>query len=69
MTAASWGSTLATVLVTSGEDRNLGVDTSKGHSAMDYNEHNRTYAGFLSITKYSIIFLVLLLAGMKFFLV
>jgi hypothetical protein len=59
MTAASWGSTLATVLVTSGED----------HSAMDYNEHNRTYAGFLSITKYSIIFLVLLLAGMKFFLV
>jgi Bacterial aa3 type cytochrome c oxidase subunit IV len=36
---------------------------------MDYNEHNRTYAGFLTVTKYSIIFLVLLLAGMKFFLV
>lgn len=47
----------------------MAVDTSKGHSAMDYNEHNRTYAGFLSLTKYAIIFLVLLLAGMKFFLV
>lgn len=36
---------------------------------MDYAEHTRTYAGFLSFTKYSIIFLVLLLAGMRFFLV
>lgn len=50
-------------------DHNVGVDTSKGHSAMDYNEHNRTYSGFLTITKFAIIFLVLLLAGMKFFLV
>ena len=47
----------------------MGVDTSKGHSAMDYSEHNRTYSGFLTITKFAIIFLVLLLAGMKFFLV
>ncbi len=36
---------------------------------MDYAEHNRTYAGFLKFTKYSIIALVVLLAGMKFFLV
>lgn len=47
----------------------MGVDTSKGHAAMDYSEHKRTYAGFLTLTKYAIIFLVLLLAGMKLFLV
>lgn len=47
----------------------MGVDTSGGNSAMDYAEHNRTYAGFLNATKYAIVFLVLLLAGMKYFLV
>ncbi len=36
---------------------------------MDYNEHNRTYAGFLRFTKIAIVLLVLLLAGMKIFLV
>jgi Bacterial aa3 type cytochrome c oxidase subunit IV len=51
------------------EDEDVGVDTSRGHSAMDYTQHNQTYAGFLKITKYTIVFLVLLLAGMKFFLV
>lgn len=47
----------------------MGVNTSGGHSAMDYNEHNRTYAGFLRFTKIAIVALVVLLAGMKFFLV
>jgi hypothetical protein len=47
----------------------MGVDTSKGNPAMDYNEHTRTYAGFLQVTKISIILLVLLLAGMAYFLV
>ena len=47
----------------------MGVDTTGGHSAMDYAEHNRTYAGFLKLTKISIVLLVLLLAGMKVFLV
>ncbi len=36
---------------------------------MDYNEHNKTYAGFLRLTKIAIVLLVLLLAGMKVFLV
>jgi hypothetical protein len=50
--------------------RNLmGVDTSGGHPAMDYVEHNRTYANFLAWTKFGIIFLVVLLAGMAYFLV
>lgn len=47
----------------------MGVDTSGGNPNMDYNEHNGTYASFLRITKFGIIFLVLLLAAMKFFLV
>lgn len=47
----------------------MSVDTSRGHSAMDYKQHNQTYAGFLKITKYAIVFLVLLLIGMKVFLV
>lgn len=45
------------------------VDTSNGHPEMDYKEHDRTYAGFLRFTKISIILLVLLMAGMFFFLV
>lgn len=47
----------------------MGVDTSGGHPAMDYAEHNRTYASFLAWTKAAIIFLVLLLGGMAYFLV
>ncbi len=45
------------------------VDTSQGHPAMDYAEHKKTYAGFLRITKIVIVALVVLLAGMKIFLV
>jgi hypothetical protein len=69
MAALSWGTSVATVHHNDWGGRNVAVDTSKGNSAMDYAEHNRTYAGFLQFTKYTIIFLVLLLAGMKFFLV
>lgn len=47
----------------------MGVNTSGGHPAMDYTEHNKTYAGFLRLTKIAIVLLVLLLAGMKVFLV
>jgi hypothetical protein len=47
----------------------MGVDTSRGHSAMDYSEHSRTYANFIGWTKFSIGFLVILLAGMAYFLV
>lgn len=47
----------------------MSVDTSSGHPAMDYAEHEKTYAGFLRFTKIAIVFLVVLLAGMKIFLV
>jgi hypothetical protein len=47
----------------------MGVNTSGGHPAMDYAEHNRTYANFLAWTKVGVIFLVVLLSGMAFFLV
>jgi hypothetical protein len=47
----------------------MSINTSGGHPAMDYAEHTRTYHGFLKLTKMLIIFLVVLLAGMYFFLV
>lgn len=47
----------------------MGIDTSGGHPAMDYAQHMDTYNGLLRVTKYSIVFLVLLLAGMWYFLV
>ena len=47
----------------------MSIDTSNGHPAMDYAEHQKTYAGFLRFTKYGIVFLVVLLLGMKIFLV
>lgn len=47
----------------------MGVDTSGGHPAMDYAEHNRTYANFLTWAKVGIVFCVVLLAGMALFLV
>lgn len=36
---------------------------------MDYAEHQKTYAGFLRLAKIGIVVAVLVLAGMKFFLV
>lgn len=47
----------------------MGVNTAGGHPAMDYAEHNRTYANFIGWTKFAVVFLVLLLSGMAFFLV
>ncbi|MBA2126821.1 aa3-type cytochrome c oxidase subunit IV [Hyphomicrobium methylovorum] len=35
---------------------------------MDYAEHVKTYQGFLAVTKWGTIALVVLLAGMKIFL-
>lgn len=35
-----------------------------GHPDMDYAEHERTYAGFVALTKYGVIFLVLLMIFM-----
>lgn len=38
-------------------------------SAMDYSEHERTYAGFLAFTKYGTIAVVVILVLMALFLV
>ncbi len=46
----------------------MSLDTSKGHPAMDYAQHKRTYEGFIRGTKITIILLVILLAGMAVFL-
>ncbi len=47
----------------------MSIDTSNGHPAMDYSEHERTYNGFIKGTIYSTVALLVLLAGMAFFLV
>ena len=47
----------------------MSIDTLNGHPDMDYAEHQKTYASFLRLTKFAIVFLVILLAGMKIFLV
>jgi Bacterial aa3 type cytochrome c oxidase subunit IV len=47
----------------------MAIDTSKGHPSMDYAEHVATYRGFLKLTQYGIVFLVLLLLAMFMFLV
>lgn len=47
----------------------MSIDTSNGHPAMDYSEHERTYNGFIKGTIYSTVALLALLAGMAFFLV
>ena len=47
----------------------MAIDTKGGHPSMDYHEHVGTYRGFLKASQISIVFLVLLLAGMYLFLV
>jgi len=47
----------------------VSVDYTNGHSAMDYAEHQKTYAGFLRFAKFAIIIAALILLGMKVFLV
>jgi hypothetical protein len=43
--------------------------SSEGHPAMDYAEHERTYAGFVNLFKWGTISCVVLLSLMAFFLV
>jgi Bacterial aa3 type cytochrome c oxidase subunit IV len=47
----------------------MSIDTSRGHEAMDYNEHTRTYAGFIKLTQIAVVGLIVLLSAMYVFLV
>jgi hypothetical protein len=47
----------------------MSIDTTGGHPAMDYREHERTYRGFLRGTVTLTVIVVLILAGMAAFLV
>ena len=47
----------------------MAIELSGGNPAMDYAQHAQTYKQFLLLTKVTIVFLVLLLAGMAYFLV
>jgi hypothetical protein len=44
------------------------IDLSGGNPEMDYAQAEGTYKQFILFTKISIVFLVVLLAGMAFFL-
>ncbi len=46
----------------------MSLDTSKGHPAMDYPEHTRTYAGFIRGLVVLCLFVTVLLLGMLIFL-
>lgn len=46
----------------------MSVDTSDGHPAMDYNEHKRTYATFMTGTKICIAIVSVILILMALFL-
>lgn len=47
----------------------MSIDTTDGHPAMDYAEHERTYRGFLRGTVFLTTLVILILAGMAYFLV
>ena len=47
----------------------MGVDLSGGHEDMDYEEHRRTYKGFVIGTQVLVIGIAVLLIGMAYFLV
>lgn len=47
----------------------IDLSGSGGHPAMDYNEHARTYRGFLRATQIGVVLLVIMLASMALFLV
>jgi hypothetical protein len=40
----------------------MSIDTSNGHSAMDYPEHVRTYKGFIRASIILVVFVALVLA-------
>lgn len=47
----------------------MSVDTSGGHPDMDYDEHRRTYKGFLVGAQLLIVTVIAILVGMAIFLV
>lgn len=47
----------------------MAIDLSGGNPNMDYAQAEQTYKTFISFTKISIVFLVVLMSGMAFFLV
>lgn len=47
----------------------MSVDTSGGHPAMDYPEHDRTYAGFIRGAVILCVLVAIILLGMLVFLV
>jgi hypothetical protein len=51
------------------KEGSVSIDLSGGNPNMDYPQAEATYKQFIFLTKVSIVFLVVLLAGMAYFLV
>jgi hypothetical protein len=51
------------------KEGNVAIDLSGGNPSMDYVQAEQTYKQFIFFTKVAIVFLVVLLAGMAYFLV
>jgi hypothetical protein len=51
------------------QGRDMSVDFKDGHPAMDYREHERTYAGFIRGTIVLSVIVAIILIGMALFLV
>jgi len=47
----------------------MSIDTTGGHPAMDYREHERTYRGFVRGAIIMTVLVLFILASMAFFLV
>ena len=47
----------------------MAINTSGGHPDMDYAAHISTYKGFLRLAEITIVGVVIILAGMAYFLV
>ncbi len=47
----------------------MGLELKGGHPDMDYNEHGKTYAGFIRASVITSVVIALILVGMLFTLV
>ncbi len=61
----AWDTTGEAVFIQSKQARReMAIDSSKGHPAMDYAEHNRTYLGFLRGAVVLVVLCAMILIGM-----
>lgn len=60
---------LISEIIREGRTYRMGVDLTGGHQDMDYEEHVRTYKGFVRGAQVLIVLVAIILIGMAIFLV